>query len=355
MAVCLVTGGAGFIGSHLVEALVKRRHSVRVLDNFTTGKRANLEQVLNQIELIAGDVSDLKTAHVAMRGVDCVFHLASTTGSSEAPVDPLLVHHGCATGTLHILEAAREAQVRRIIHTSTAAVYGQDDDLPRCETDPTRPHSLYASAKLAAEHYCLEYSRLYGLETVRLRYFEVFGPRQPVEGCHSSILARFLHEMQRGHSPVIFGDGAQTRDFTNVEDVIQANLLAAEAPRVSGKLYNIASGQATSLLELVTLANKVLGTHIKPIHNPLRMGEPRHSRASIVRAQTELGFCPYTNLPSDLGRCVARVPENPVTSAPAALEDRPVGAGIACYRLDGPALMLANSPHHWRDRTFRIR
>jgi UDP-glucose 4-epimerase len=354
MAVCLVTGGAGFIGSHLVEALVARRHIVRVVDDFSTGKRANLERILGIIELIAGDVADPKTARGAVRGVDWVFHLATATGTPTGPADSLAVHNACATGTLRLLEAAHEAQVRRVVHSSSAGVYQQDDDVPRCESDPTVPCSVYSAAQLAAEHYCLAFSQAYGLETVRLRYFDVFGPRQRTEGSHASIVARFLQEMQRGRGPVIAGDGLQTRDFTFVEDVVQANLLAVEAPRVSGKFFNIASGQATSLLDLVTILNQALGMQLTPLYNAARAGEPRHRRANIVRAQTELGFCPCTDLQTDVGRCLIESGErSPAPFQPAPGSD-PIRAGVPCYRLDGPASTATNSPHRKRDRTSRI-
>jgi UDP-glucose 4-epimerase len=354
MAVCLVTGGAGFIGSHLVEALLARRHIVRVLDDFSTGKRANLERILERIELIAGDVADPKTARGAVRGVDWVFHLASATGLPNGPADSLAVHNTCATGTLRLLEAAREAQVRRIVHSSSSGVYRRDDDVPRCESDPALPHSVYAAAQLAAEHYCLAFSQTYGLETVRLRYFDVFGPRQRTEGLHASIVARYLQEMQRGRGPMIAGDGLQTRDFTFVEDVVQANLLAVEAPRVSGKLFNIASGQSTSLLDLVTILNQALGMQLAPLQSAARPGEPVHSRANIDRAQTELGFCPCTDLQTDVLRCLIESGNRSPAPLPPVLGNDPVRASVSCYRLDGPALTATNSPHRKRDRTSRI-
>jgi UDP-glucose 4-epimerase len=354
MAVCLVTGGAGFIGSHLVEALVARHHAVRVLDDFSTGKRANLENVLGNIELIAGDIADPKTVQAGVRGVDWVFHLASATGLAAALCDTLSIHQTGATGTLHLLEAAREAQVRRVVFSSTANVYRDDDEVLRCESDATVPRSVYGTAQLAAEHYCFAFSRTYGLETVRLRYFEVFGQRQRVDGPHASIVGRFLQEMQRGRGPVIAGDGLQTRDFTYVEDVVQANLLAAEAPRVSAKLFNIASGQAASLLDLVSILNQALGTQLAPVHHAGRPGELQHSRANIVRAQTELGFCPCTDLQTDVRRCLVEAGERSSARMPPAPASDPVRAGVSCYRLDGPGVTATNSPHGKRDRTSHI-
>jgi UDP-glucose 4-epimerase len=354
MAFCLVTGGAGFIGSHLVEALLARRHAVRVLDDFSTGKRANLETVLGRIELIAGDIADPKTVRAVVRGVDWIFHLAATTGVQTGPGVSLAVHNTCATGTLHLLEAAREARVQRVVHSSSAGVYRQESVAPLCEPDMTLPGTVFAAAQLAAEHYCLAFSQTYGLETVRLRYFDVFGPRQSSEGIHASIVARFLQEMQRGRGPVIAGDGRQARDFTYVEDVIQANLLAAEAPRVSGKLFNIASGQPTSLLELVTILNHALGTKFAAVQGAGRSGETRHSLANIVRAQTELGFCPCTDLETDVRRCLVESGHRSAAALAGDEGDVPVRSAVTCYRLDGPAATPTNFPHRKRDRTSRI-
>jgi UDP-glucose 4-epimerase len=349
MAVCLVTGGAGFIGSHLVEALVARRDRVRVLDDFSSGSWSNLENVRSEIELVTGDVNDRRAVRAAVEGVDVVFHLACAT--IGLATDPLAIHHSSATGTLHILEAARDSQVSRVVYAGAGVVYRDEDDRPRCESDATLPRSLYAAAKLAAEHYCMNFSQQHGLETVRLRYFHVFGARQPAEGPHASTVAQFLDRMKRGLGPLVPGDGSQTRDFTYVEDVVQANLLAADAPRVSGKVFNIASGQAASLLELADLINKLLGAKLAPVHVAARTAEPRHLRANIERAQIELGFCPCTDLPRDLRRCL-REPESP-SSSWAPIGAVPVPATLQSYRPDGPKLSVLNPPHHWRDRTYR--
>jgi len=347
MTVCLVTGGAGFIGSHLVEALVARHDRVRVLDDFSGGSWAYLENVRSEIDLLTGNVTDQQTVRAAVEGVDVVFHLACATAAAVADADPLAIHHSIATGTLHVLEAARDAQVGRVVYAGAGVVYRDDDDQPRCETDPTMPRSLYASAKLAAEHYCLNFSRQHGLETVRLRYFDVIGPRQPVEGPHASVVARFFERMNRGLGPLIPGDGTQSRDFTYVEDVIQANLLAAQAPRVSGKVFNIASGQAATLLDLSDVLNALLGTHLAPIHVASRDGEPRHLQANIERAQTDLGFCPCTNLPRDVRRCLAE------TNSLRLARENIVPATLPGFRPDAPQPSILNPPHHRRDRTYR--
>jgi UDP-glucose 4-epimerase len=304
MALCLVTGGAGFIGSHLVEALLARDHLVRVLDNFSTGDIVNLAHVESNIELINGDLTDLETVRAAMRDVELVFHQAARAVGPRGTADPLATHAICATGTLHVLLAAREAGVRRVIYAASASAYGHAAQLPQRESDPTLPLSPVAAAKLAGEHYCATFSYLHGLETVRLRYFNVFGPRQPGDPRQAAVIPLFLEAMRAGRSPTIFGDGLQSRDFTYVDNVVQANLLAAEAPRVSGKVYNIACGRRSTLLDLVAALNALLGTRLRPVHCQPRPGDVRHSQADIERSQAELGFCPCTDLEEGLRRCL---------------------------------------------------
>ena len=300
MTVCLVTGGAGFIGSHLVEALVAHGHQVRLLDDLSTGTLANLDGTRSKVEVVKGDVADLDVVRAAAKDVELIFHEATMSSVPRSIVDPLLTHQVCANGTLHVLLAAREQRVRRVIYGASASAYGDGPALPRRETEPLQPISPYAVAKLAGEHYCAAFSYAYGLETVRLRYFNAFGPRQFSGSPYSTVVPLFLEAMLAGRRPVIHGDGAQSRDFTSVDDVVQANLLAAEAPRASGKVYNVASGRRTTLLELVDRINAILGTDIKPIHTAPRAGDIRHSFADISRAQADLGYCPCT----DLGQCL---------------------------------------------------
>lgn len=304
MSLCLVTGGAGFIGSHLVEALLDQGYAVRVLDNLSSGSLSNLVKVINQIELVQADVGDLPTVRAAVQGAELVFHLAGQPSVARSVADPLPTHHACASGTLYVLLAAREASVRRVIYAASSSAYGNSEKLPRQENDPARPLSPYAVAKLAGESYCETFSRIYGLETVRLRYFNVFGPRQSADNPYAAAVPVFLQTMLAGRSPVIYGDGLQTRDFTYVGDVIQANLLAAEARRVAGKVYNVAFGRRTTLLELVDRINDLLGTHIRPLHDSPRSGDVRHSWADTCLAQTELGFCPCVDLTQGLERCI---------------------------------------------------
>jgi UDP-glucose 4-epimerase len=300
MSLCLVTGGGGFIGSHLVDSLVARGHQVRVLDNFSTGNLSNLASARNKIDMIKGDVADIDSVRAAMKDVELVFHQATLSSVHRSVVDPLSTHQVCADGTLHVLLSAREQRVRRVIYGASASAYGDGAPLPRRENEPLRPISPYAVAKLAGEHYCAAFSYAYGLETVRLRYFNVFGPRQFSGSPYATVIPLFIEAMLAGRRPVIHGDGTQSRDFTYVDDVVQANVLAAEAPRASGKVYNIASGRSTTLLELVERINLILGTEVKPIHTTPRVGDIRHSFADITRAQADLGYCPCT----DLGQCL---------------------------------------------------
>jgi UDP-glucose 4-epimerase len=304
MTVCLVTGGAGFIGSHLVEALLNRGDTVRVLDNFSTGDPANLTNLREAIEVVEGDLTDLETVRRSVRGVEVIFHQGALASVPRSVADPLATHAACANGTLHVLQAAREAGVRRVIYAASSSAYGASTKLPKSEADPTLPLSPYATAKLAGEHYCAAFSEVYGLETVRLRYFNVFGPRQSPDSAYAAVIPLFLQTMLAGRSPTIHGDGQQSRDFTFVEDVIQANLLAADVPGVSGRVYNIACGNRTSLVELVEKINDLLGMRILPSYRDPRPGDVRHSQADISRAIAELGYRPRNDIDRGLRRCL---------------------------------------------------
>jgi UDP-glucose 4-epimerase len=308
MAVCLVTGGAGFIGSHLVEALVERGHAVRVFDNFSTGNPGNLAAVRDAVEVIDGDLSDRAAVAEAMRGVEVVFHQAALASVPRSVADPLATHEACVNGTLHLLLAARDAGVRRVVYAASSSAYGNSERLPKRESDATGPLSPYAVAKLAGEHYCAAFTQVYGLETVRLRYFNVFGPRQPPDSPYAAVIPRFLEAMLAGRPPRLHGDGQQSRDFTYVADVVQANLRAAQAPGVCGKVYNIACGRRTSLLELVAKINALLGTDIEPVHDAPRPGDVRHSLADISRAQEDLGYQPRFDIDTGLRRCLQAWP-----------------------------------------------
>jgi UDP-N-acetylglucosamine/UDP-N-acetyl-alpha-D-glucosaminouronate 4-epimerase len=304
MSLCLVTGGAGFIGSHLVDGLLQAGHSVRVLDNLSTGDIANLADVRQRLQLIEGDITDAETVRAAMRGVAWVFHEAALASVPRSVADPAATNRVCVDGTVNVLLAARDAKVQRVVYAASSSAYGASPSLPKRETDLTLPLSPYAVAKLAGEHYCAAFSEVYGLETVRLRYFNVFGPRQPPDSPYAAVIPRFLEAMMAGKSPIIYGDGQQSRDFTYVTDVVDANLLAAKAPGVSGKVFNIACGHRTSLLELVDQINGLLGTKIKPVHEPARPGDVKHSQADISLAQSELGYAPKVRIEQGLRQCL---------------------------------------------------
>jgi UDP-glucose 4-epimerase len=304
MAVCLVTGGAGFIGSHLVDALVAEGHDVRVLDNFSTGKRENLAGVRQRIELIADDITDPSAVRSAMHGVELVFHQAALASVPRSVADPVATHNACATGTLNVLVAARDAKVRRVIYAASSSAYGDSVRMPKHEDDPTRPLSPYAVAKLTGENYCAAFSGVYGLETVRLRYFNVFGPRQSPDSAYAAVIPLFIQAMTAGRRPLIHGDGEQSRDFTFVADAVQANLKAAIAPGVGGRVYNVACGRRTTLNQLVSHLNALLGTEISAEHGPARPGDVRHSQAAIEKARAELGYRPTTDVLAGLRHCL---------------------------------------------------
>jgi len=304
MALHLVTGGAGFIGSHLVDALLARGDRVRVLDDFSTGSWDNLETVRERVAVIEGDITDPATVRSAMRDVEVVFHEAALASVPRSVANPMATHRVCVDGTLQVLLAARDAKVRRVVYAASSSAYGNSVRLPKSEGDPTAPLSPYAVAKLAAEHYCAAFSEVYGLETVRLRYFNVFGPRQTPDSPYAAVIPLFIRALTTGTNPVLHGDGEQSRDFTFVDDVVRANLLAASAPGVSGRVYNVARGRRTSLLELIALLNGLLGTSIAPTHTAPRVGDVKHSLADVERAKADLGYRPTTDMKEGLRRCL---------------------------------------------------
>jgi UDP-N-acetylglucosamine/UDP-N-acetylgalactosamine 4-epimerase len=286
----LVTGGGGFIGSHIVERLVRDGYSVRVVDNFTTGHGRNLEPLLDDVEVVEGDLQSYERAHAAVRDCKIVLHQAAMPSVPRSVQDPLTSNASNVIGTLNVLLAARDAGVRRVVFASSSSVYGASPDLPKVETLPTLPISPYAVAKLAAEGYCRAFSQVYGLETVALRYFNVFGPRQDPNSQYSAVIPHFINAALQGRGVTIFGDGEQSRDFTYVDNVVEANLLAMSAPDVSGRTYNIACGDRISLNELVASIGRILGRTIEPEYGPPRPGDVRHSMADISLAREQLGY-----------------------------------------------------------------
>jgi len=286
----LVTGGAGFIGSHLVEALVARGERVRVLDDLSSGRRENLSTVLGDVELLIGDVADPEVVDQAMDGCEIVFHLAAIASVQASIENPRRSHRVIVDGTLNVLETARRAGVRRAVFASSAAVYGDHTALPLREELPPRPLSPYAASKVTGEMYCTAFHASYGLPTVALRFFNVYGPRQDPTSPYSGVISIFASRMCRGEAPVIYGDGKQTRDFVYVEDLVRALLLACEREAAVGEVFNLASATQTSILQLTTMLNEVLGTDIPPEFGPARTGEVRFSEGNVRRAQEALGW-----------------------------------------------------------------
>jgi UDP-glucose 4-epimerase len=300
----LVTGGAGFIGSHIATALVERGDRVRVLDNLSTGRSLNLAPIADRIEFIEASLLDSKAVARAVAEVDCIFHqaaLASVPFSIERPLD---THAACVTGTLTLLDAARRAGTRRLVYAASSSAYGDSTAPAKRETDLPAPISPYGAAKLAAELYCQAYAASFDLETVALRYFNVFGPRQDPDSPYSAVIPLFITAMLGGRSPVIYGDGLQSRDFTYVANVVHGNLLAADAAGVSGRVFNLANGQSTNLLELIETLNELLGTDIRPRHEPPRVGDVRESRADITAARQALAYQPQVDFAAGLRRSI---------------------------------------------------
>ncbi len=288
---CLVTGGAGFIGSHLVEGLLARGHSARVLDDLSSGKLSNLEH-LSGVECVSGSVIDPDVVDKVVDGCEYVFHLAAIPSVVKSVEDPLRTHEVGVTGTLHVLEAAKRHGVRRVVFAGSSSAYGDQPGDVRHENDLLSPLSPYAAAKLAGEHYCSAYTAVFGLETVRLRFFNVFGPRQDPSSPYSGVIAIFSEAMKAGRTPKIFGDGLQTRDFVHVSNVIDAIWLAATVEGVGGNVYNVGMGERVTILDLARTLNELLGTSIEPKHEPPRAGDVRYSQADISRARQDLGFEP---------------------------------------------------------------
>jgi nucleoside-diphosphate-sugar epimerase len=295
----LVTGGAGFIGSHLTEALVRRGHAVRVLDNLSTGKRRNLEHI-NGVEFIEGDLADLSACVRAVQGIDYVLHQAAIPSVPRSVKDPISSNRANIDGSLNILVAARDAGVRRLVYAGSSSAYGDTPTLPKREDMPTRPLSPYALQKLVAEQYCQMFTALYGLETVTIRYFNVFGPRQDPGSAYSGVISLFSTALLEGRQPTIYGDGEQTRDFTYVANVVDGVLRACEAPNASGEVINVATGGRISLNDLLRTMNAIVGTSIEPIFAEGRTGDVRDSQADISKAQTLLGYTPTVGLEDGL-------------------------------------------------------
>ena len=300
----LVTGGAGFIGSNIVEELLHRGESVRVLDNFSTGKRENLIPYLNDIELIEGDIRSYHIVHDAVEGIDVVLHQAALPSVPRSVKDPITSNEVNVVGTLNILMAARDAEVQRLVYASSSSVYGDNPELPKHEGMPPNPLSPYAVSKLAGEKYCGVFSQLYGLETVCLRYFNVFGSRQDPTSQYSAVIPKFITAMMADRRPVIYGDGEQSRDFTYVANVVEANLLAATAQCETPLTINCASQGQITLNDLVARINKIMGKNVDPLYEKPRAGDIKHSFASIQLAVEKIRYSPKVSFDEGLERTI---------------------------------------------------
>ena len=310
MANYLVTGGGGFIGSNLVRALLKAGHSVRVLDNFETGKRENLEEIKDRIDLIEGDIRDPDTCAAACKDMEVVLHQAALGSVPRSVADPATSNAVNVGGTVNMLWAAKEAKCRRFVFAASSAAYGESPQLPKQEDMMPAPISPYGVTKLTCEHYCRVFYLNYGLETFSLRYFNVFGPRQDPNSQYAAVIPKFVSALLHGERPVVFGDGEQTRDFTYIDNVIQANLLAAEAPNAQGQVINIACHDQISLNRILDILRELLATDIEAEYADTRAGDIKHSLADISRAKKLLGFDPRIDFEQGLRLAIDWYKEN---------------------------------------------
>ncbi|MBD3414488.1 MAG: NAD-dependent epimerase/dehydratase family protein [Candidatus Aminicenantes bacterium] len=297
---CLVTGGAGFIGSNLVRGLLKEKKNVRVIDNLSTGDISNLKDVLEDIEFIEGDIRYLNTIQEACKGVKYVFHQAAVPSVPRSIENPVESNQSNVDGTLNVLVAARDKGVKRVIFAGSSSVYGDTPQLPKTEDMKPNPLSPYAITKLTGEYYCKIFSEVFGLQTVTTRYFNVFGPRQDPESQYAAVIPKFIEAFLRETSPTVYGDGEQTRDFTYVENVVHANILCSRAKKTNGDIINIATSFRISLNELIKLLKDITGKEIKPIHTEPRKGDIKHSLADISRAKKLIGYRPLLDLKQGL-------------------------------------------------------
>jgi nucleoside-diphosphate-sugar epimerase len=297
----LVTGGAGFIGSHIVETLTSRGEKVRVVDNLLTGKRANIEPFLSKVDFVEADLADAKVAARCVEGVDYVLHQAALPSVPRSVADPLASHHNCVTATVALLEASRNAGVKRVVLASSSSVYGDQPQLPKVESQIPDPRSPYAAAKLACEGYASAFNRLYGLSTVSLRYFNIFGPRQDPESQYAAVVPAFATAVLNGESPTVYGDGGQSRDFTYVANAVEANILAATAETpLAGEAVNVACGERFTLLDLLAEISRITGREAKPTFVEPRAGDVRESLADISRARELFGYEPVVSFAEGL-------------------------------------------------------
>jgi nucleoside-diphosphate-sugar epimerase len=300
----LVTGGAGFIGSNICKILVSQDCSVRVVDNLLTGKRSNLDAVADKIDFIEADMGDQNIAHAAMKDIDVVLHQGALPSVPRSVDDPAATHKHCVDATFTLLLEARDAGVKRFVFASSSSAYGDTPTLPKVESMPPQPLSPYAVGKLVGEYYCSVFSKVFGLETISLRYFNVFGPHQDPASQYAAAIPAFVTAILKDQPPTIFGDGQQSRDFTYVENVVQANLLAARAKQTAGQVVNIACGHVVTVNEIIDMINDALDKSIKPTYVDPRPGDVKHSQADISLAQQLLGFKPAVTFKTGLAKAI---------------------------------------------------
>ena len=301
----LVTGGAGFIGSHIAETLLERGETVRVLDNLATGRLVNLRTLEGRVQFVQGDLRNIDSIKTAVQGVEVIFHQAALASVPRSIAEPVASLESNISGTQNVLLAARDAGVRRVVYASSSSVYGDTPTLPKSEDMPANPQSPYAVHKLTGELLCRVFTRIYGLETVALRYFNVFGPRQDPNSQYAAVIPRFVMALLENRRPVVFGDGEQTRDFTYIENVVQANVLAATAPDAVGQVMNVGCGEQISLNTVLHLAGDLLGMHAQADYHEARAGDVKHSLADIRLAERLLGYRPTVKFQEGLARTIS--------------------------------------------------
>ena len=306
----LITGGAGFIGSNLCRKLVKEGCFVRVVDNLITGKLSNLAGVMDNIDFVQADMGDPAVARSAMKDIDVVLHQGAVPSVPRSVADPLTTHKHCVDATFTLLMAARDAGVKRFVYAASSSAYGDTPTLPKTEDMLTNPLSPYAAAKLAGEYYCSVFFKVYGLQTISLRYFNVFGPYQDPASQYAAAIPAFVTKIIKNEPPTVYGDGEQSRDFTYIDNVVHANLLAARAAKLSGEVVNIACGQRITVNEIIRLINKILGKSVQPKYEPSRPGDVKHSLASIELAKKVIGYKPVTSFGDGLERAIVWYREN---------------------------------------------
>ncbi len=306
MATYLITGVAGFIGSSIARAVLAQGDELRGIDNFSTGKRENIADIMGQIDFREADLLDMDAVHAACRGVDYIFHEAAIPSVPKSVLDPLGSNRANVDGTVHVLVAAKDAKVKRVVYAASSSAYGDTPTLPKHESMPPNPISPYAVAKLASEYYMTSFYRCYGLETVCLRYFNIFGPRQDPGSPYSGVLAKFITQMLNSEEPTIFGDGAQSRDFTYIDNTVEANLLAAKAPaaQAAGQVFNVATGTRVDLNQTFQLLKKIIGFKGEVKYSPERAGDVKHSLADLSRIEKHLGYKPKVSFEEGLRRTV---------------------------------------------------